>query len=170
MFRLSTVICKFKKNRVQTENLHSAYLYKDNFAFCLLVSSTAARSDASLIFNFQFFILPTAAHMPNKTISVTAMVAPTGAESTSDSKKPPTAAITAKTPANTVTVRKLLNSRIAPSAGKTMSAVMRSEPTNFMPSTITTAAITAVTVLKSDARVPVAVEKLSSNDTVKIRL
>ena len=98
------------------------------------------------------------------------MVAPTGAESTSDSKKPPTAAVTAKTPAKTVTARKLLNSRMAPSAGKTMSAVMRSEPTYFMPSTITTAAITAVTVLKSDARVPVAVEKLSSNDTVKIRL
>jgi len=51
-----------------------------------------------------------------------------------------------------------------------MSAVMSSEPTNFMPNTITSAAMTAVTVLKSDALVPVAVEKLSSKVTENIRL
>ena len=98
------------------------------------------------------------------------MVAPTGVENTSDAKKPASDATSANTPAQTVTARKLPNNRSAPSAGNTMSAVISNDPTSFMPSTITSAAITAVTVLKSDALVPVAEEKLSSNATVKIRL
>ena len=72
------------------------------------------------------------------------------------------------TPAQQITPRKLRNSRIAESAGKTISADVSSEPTRFMASTMMTAVTTAISRLYILARMPVAAAKVSSNVTANI--
>ena len=67
-----------------------------------------------------------------------------------------------------VTERKLLNTRIAESAGKITSAEISSEPTRFMAITMMMAMITAMIRLYTPALVPVARAKFSSKVTEKI--
>ena len=81
---------------------------------------------------------------------------------------PVTAQITAMTAELIITEKKLLNILIAERAGKMMSAEIRSAPTRFIASTITTAVITAIRVLIALVFVPVADAKFSSNVTVNI--
>jgi hypothetical protein len=71
------------------------------------------------------------------------MVAPGGNEHTTDIPIPLTAQITAIIEEKNTTLLKLLNNLIADKAGKTTRADIKSEPTNFIPSTMTTAVSTA---------------------------
>ena len=84
---------------------------------------------------------------PNAAISVTATVAPTGVEIITDISIPAAAQTTESAAENITTGLKLLKRHIAESAGKTTSAEISSEPTSYIASTITTAGITAVSVL-----------------------
>ena len=83
---------------------------------------------------------------------------------------PSSAQHTDSTAEQTVTERKLLNTRMAESAGKITSAEMSSEPTRFIASTMITATMTAISRLYSFAFVPVAWAKVSSKVTAKMRL
>ena len=67
-----------------------------------------------------------------------------------------------------ITEKKLLKILIAERAGKMISAEIRSAPTRFIASTITTAVITAIRVLIAFVFVPVADAKFSSKVTAKI--
>ena len=73
--------------------------------------------------------------------------------------------ITDSTAEHIVTDLKLLNTRIAESAGKMTSAEISSEPTRFIASTIITAITTASIRLYSEALTPVALAKSSSKVT-----
>ena len=95
-------------------------------------------------------------------------VAPTGVDARMEISSPATAQTTEITPAQQITPRKLRNSRIAESAGKTISADVSSEPTRFMASTMMTAVTTAISRLYILARMPVAAAKVSSNVTANI--
>ena len=88
------------------------------------------------------------------------MVAPTGVPARMDVRIPAVAQNTEKTAAKMVTVRKLLNSRMAAIAGKITRAEISKEPTRFMAITITTAVTTARIKLYSFALIPVAEAKL----------
>ena len=83
---------------------------------------------------------------------------------------PAAAQTTENTAAQSVTARKLLNRRIAESAGKITSAEISSDPTRFIASTMMTATITAIIRLQAPAGSPVAREKSSSKVTAKMRL
>ena len=77
---------------------------------------------------------------------------------------------TESTAAQIVTLRKLLNIRIADSAGKITSAEISSEPTRFIANTMMTATMIAIKRLYRPAFVPVALAKSSSKVTAKILL
>ena len=96
------------------------------------------------------------------------IVAPTGVENKTASRIPSTEVITEKMPAVMITFLKLEQSLIAASAGKTTSAVIKSEPTRFIASTITIAVTTAIIVLYSFTFIPLACANCSSNVTAKI--
>ena len=81
---------------------------------------------------------------------------------------PTTAQTTEITAAQKITPRKLRNSRMADSAGKTISAEVSREPTRFMARTMMTAVTTAISRLYMPARIPVAAAKVSSKVTAKI--
>ena len=72
--------------------------------------------------------------------------------------------------AATVTEKKLLNTRMAESAGNTTSADTRRAPTRFMASTIIVATMTAISRLKAVVLTPVALAKFSSKVMEKILL
>ena len=76
-------------------------------------------------------------------ISTTTIVDPTGVPARIAVMRPTAAQTTERMPAQIVTARKLLNTRMADRAGKITSAEMSSEPTRFMASTIMTAMMTA---------------------------
>ncbi len=97
------------------------------------------------------------------------MVAPTGVEARIDKKIPAAAPRTDRQAEAAMTPRKLLNNRMAESAGKMISAEIRREPTSFMASTITDAVTTAISRLYRSAFIPVARAKVSSKVTAKIR-
>ena len=78
----------------------------------------------------------------NARTSAATIVGPTGVENAMDASMPPAAQTTEMTAATTVTPLKLRHTLIADSAGKIISADIRSEPTRFIASTI----ITAMTV------------------------
>ena len=80
---------------------------------------------------------------PNATISTTTMVEPTGVPARIAVTSPIAAQTTDMIAAQIVTDLKLLNTRIADSAGKITSAEIRREPTRFIASTIMTAMMTA---------------------------
>ena len=103
-------------------------------------------------------------------MSAATMAAPTGVEKTSDNINPTDAETTDKTAEKITTARKLLKIRMALNAGKTISAVTSKEPTSFIPSTITTAETTAIAVLYTPERIPVAEAKSSSKVTANILL
>ena len=90
---------------------------------------------------------PIAVNTRNSTISTATIVAPVGVENKSESISPTVAAVTEMHAEQITTDLKPVNTRIAESAGKTISADMRSEPTSSIASTIITAEITAIRVL-----------------------
>lgn len=96
------------------------------------------------------------------------MVAPVGVSARIETISPKTAQITDKIEEKITTARKFLNIRIAESAGNIISAVIKSEPTNRMESTITKAVTVAINKLYAPARMPDALAKFSSNVTAKI--
>ena len=72
------------------------------------------------------------------------MVEPTGVPERMATMIPNAAQNTENTAEQMVTLRKLLNTRIADNAGKMTNAEIKSEPTRFMASTMITAMITAM--------------------------
>lgn len=104
----------------------------------------------------------------NATRSAMTMVAPTGVEASIEISSPTTAQTTEITAAQKITPRKLRNSRMADSAGKTISAEVSREPTRFMARTMMTAVTTAISRFYMPARIPVAAAKVSSKVTAKI--
>ena len=75
------------------------------------------------------------------------MVEPTGVPARMDARMPSSAQKTERTAAQMVTLRKLLNIRMADSAGKITSAEISREPTRFIASTMMTATTTAISRL-----------------------
>lgn len=102
-------------------------------------------------------------------ISAATTVAPTGVDATIETVIPTSEQKTERHAANTVTEKKVLNIRIAESAGKTMSAEISKDPTRFIAITITTATTTAISRLYKSEEIPVAEAKFSSKVTEKIR-
>ena len=96
------------------------------------------------------------------------MVEPTGVEARIETMIPAAEQMTDITAEQRITERKLLKSRIADSAGKIISAEIKSDPTRFIARTITDAVMTAIRRLYRPARIPVACEKVSSKVTEKI--
>lgn len=90
---------------------------------------------------------PAADVSPNTIICTATMVEPTGVPARIEINMPASEHTTAKTAAQTVTPKKLLNMRIAESAGKIIRAETSSDPTSFIASTIITAAATAINKL-----------------------
>ena len=86
---------------------------------------------------------PTMEHRKKDTTFAATIVDPTGVPARIDTNIPISAQTTDSTTEQTVTERKLLNSRIADIAGKITSAEIISEPTNFIAMTMTTAIMTA---------------------------
>lgn len=114
-------------------------------------------------------IKPTEEHIAKARISAATTVAPTGVDETIETVIPTSEQTTERHAAKTVTEKNVLNIRIAESAGKTMSAEMRSEPTRFIAITITTATTTAISRLYKSEEIPVAEAKFSSKVTENIR-
>ena len=79
--------------------------------------------------------------------SAATIVEPTGVPAGTEMSKPVSAQVTLTMTEQIVTDLKLLNTRIAESAGKITSAEMRSEPTRFIASTMITAMMIAITRL-----------------------
>ena len=77
-------------------------------------------------------------------MSAITIVAPTGVLARIDTRIPIAAQNTDRHAEQIVTDLKLLNTRIAESAGKIISAEIRSEPTRLIPITIMTAMIIAI--------------------------
>ena len=92
----------------------------------------------------RFAIIPKTQKIKNTNISTATIAAPTGASNIIDRNIPVSAQITDTIAEQTVTDLKLLNTRIADSAGNITSAEIKSEPTSFIPTTIITAIITAI--------------------------
>ena len=78
------------------------------------------------------------------TMSIATIVEPTGVDQRIERMIPIAAQITDMTAEQRITKRKLLNSRIAESAGKIISAEIRSEPTRFIARTMTEAVMIAI--------------------------
>ena len=95
-----------------------------------------------------FYVLPAAfpitQEIINITISIATIVEPTGVDARIDTSMPAAAQTTDITAEQRMTALKLLNSRMAESAGKIISAEMSSEPTRFIASTMTIAVIIAI--------------------------
>lgn len=100
----------------------------------------------------------------------TTIAAPTGVEVSKDAIIPVKEEAIEMTAEETTTFLKLPNSLIAETAGKTINADVRREPTRFIAKTITIAQITAINKLYSFTLIPVAVANASSNVTEKILL
>lgn len=122
------------------------------------------------IYTQHLTILPTRQQIKNITISAATIVEPTGVEKKIDSMIPASAQTTEITPAQITTPLKFCITRIADSAGKITSAEISREPTRFIASTMITAVMTAIRLLYTPARSPVALAKFSSNVTAKMRL
>lgn len=106
---------------------------------------------------FHFYLsLPITAHIKNADTSAATIVEPTGVPKMTAIIIPASAHITEITAEKTTTGKKLLNIRIAESAGKITSAEINSEPTRFIASTMITAVITAVSKLQAPAFIPAA--------------
>ena len=93
------------------------------------------------------FILPIAKNIPNTIMLATATVGPIGVEQTILTISPKTAQHTEILAEQIITFLKVLNIRIAESAGKVISADMRSAPTIFIAITITIPVTAARSVL-----------------------
>jgi len=108
--------------------------------------------------------------MKNPAISTATMVDPTGVPRSIETRIPKTVHSIEKTTAHIVTALKLLNTRIAESAGKIIKADMSSAPTRFIARTM----ITAITIDRVRLYIltftPVATAKSSSKVIAKILL
>ena len=102
-------------------------------------------------------------------ISAATIVEPTGVPARIEINIPSSAQKTERKAEQIVTERKLLKTRIAEMAGKIISAEINNEPTRFIASTMITAVIIAMSRLYFSVSMPVALAKLSSNVTPKIR-
>lgn len=98
------------------------------------------------------------------------IVAPTGVPARIDMLIPKNAHTTEFIAEEIVTALKLLKTLIEDNAGKIIRADTRSEPTNFIAITITTAMTVAIIMLNNSVFVPDAFAKFSSNVTAKILL
>ena len=96
------------------------------------------------------------------------IVEPTGVSATNETTIPKMAHNTDSIAEQSVTEKKVLNIRIAASAGNIVNAEIKREPTKFIESTIITAMTTAIMRLYAFAFVPTARAKFSSNVTSKI--
>ena len=103
-------------------------------------------------------------------ISTATIVEPTGVPAVIEISIPNSAQNTDSKAEHIVTDLKLLNTRMAESAGNMTSAEIKSEPTRFMARTIITAVVTAIIRLYSPALTPDALANVSSNVTEKILL
>lgn len=107
-------------------------------------------------------------NIKNAIISATTIVEPTGVPYIIEINNPIQAHVTEITAAHIVTDKKLLQTRIADTAGKITSAVINKDPTKFIANTIITAVITAIIKLYLAVLPPIALEKFSSNVTANI--
>ena len=98
------------------------------------------------------------------------MVEPTGVEAAIETRIPVNAQNTEIAHAAIVTARKFLNTDIADTAGKMMSAEMRSVPTRFIASTMVIAITAAIAMLYIRVFIPEARAKSPSNVIAKMRL
>ena len=106
----------------------------------------------------------------NAKTSVATIVGPTGVPITIAVNKPRVAQTTEIMTEDIVTLLKLLKTRIALNAGKSIKADISKEPTRFIASTIMTAVIIAIMILNNVVLTPVALAKLSSKVTANILL
>ena len=106
--------------------------------------------------------------MRNATMSAATIVEPTGVPARMAAMIPVSEQITEIVAAATVTVKKLLKTRMAESAGKTTSAETSKAPTRFMARTIIAAIMIAIRRLKKLTLTPVARAKFSSKVMAKI--
>ena len=109
-------------------------------------------------------------NIKNTIISATTIVEPTGVPARIEMIIPKKVQTTERIAEHIVTDLKLLKTLIAESAGKMISADIRSEPTRFIARTIITAIMTAIRKLYPRALLPAATAKFSSNVTAKILL
>ena len=116
------------------------------------------------------FRLPNRENRAKAAMSTATMVDPTGVPARMDIRIPVNAQMTESMAEHMVTDRKLLNRRMADSAGKITRAEISREPTRFMASTMITAMMTAIRRLYIPAFTPVACAKPSSKVTAKILL
>ena len=98
------------------------------------------------------------------------ILAPVGVSRNTDAKMPRIKHTTDTTPEQITTLLKVLHTLIEVSDGKIIRLDIKSAPISLMPRTIITAVRTATRALYAPARVPVALEKLSSKVTAKILL
>ena len=103
-------------------------------------------------------------------MSAQTIVDPTGVPYRMDTRIPIKVHTTEKTAEQIVTDRKLLNTRIAASAGKMINADTKSDPTSFIETTMITAMMTAINKFIALVCAPAAFAKFSSNVTEKMRL
>ena len=96
------------------------------------------------------------------------MLAPVGVENTKEQRIPEKTQKTEMIAEETTTLLKLLQRRIAVSAGKIIKLEMSKEPIIRMPSTMVIAVKNANSILYHSALVPVAFAKFSSKVTAKI--
>ena len=108
--------------------------------------------------------------MKNATKFAITTLAPVGAANKNAPTSPDKKQTNEMSTVQTVTLKKLLHSRIAESAGNTTSAVISSAPTRFIAITMTKAITTAKIRLYVRALTPEAVVKSSSNVMEKILL
>ena len=110
--------------------------------------------------------IPIRLHRTNVPIFIHTIVAPTGVDARMERNIPDAAQTTDMTADVSITLQKLLNMRMAESAGKIISADMRREPTSFMARTMTDAVTTAISRLYLPAFIPVAWAKVSDRKSV----
>ena len=101
-------------------------------------------------------------------MSIATIVEPTGVPARIATRIPTSEQMTEMIAAATVTEKKLLNTRIAESAGNTTNAETSNAPTRFMARTMMTAMMMAMRRLNEVTFTPVARAKFSSKVIAKI--
>ena len=104
----------------------------------------------------------------NATMSMATIVEPTGVPARIATRIPTSEQMTEMIAAATVTEKKLLNTRIAESAGNTTNAETSNAPTRFIARTMMTAMMMAMRRLNEVTFTPVARAKFSSKVIAKI--
>ena len=97
------------------------------------------------------------------------MLAPVGISAKYDKRRPVVKLTAEMTAEHTVTLRNPLHTLIELSAGNIIRLDISKAPISLIPTTMTTAESTEMNELYTSERIPVALAKLSSNVTAKIR-